>query len=60
MSFPPLHPGVNRAFAARAAPWFWPGEADHRDELLTSAERAAGAMLLCVSRARSERLALDL
>lgn len=24
MSFQPLHPGVNRAFAARAAPWFWP------------------------------------
>ena len=36
------------------------GEPDHRDELLTSTERAAGAMLICVSRARSERLTLDL
>lgn len=36
------------------------GEPDHRDELLSSAERAAGAMLICVSRARSERLTLDL
>jgi ferredoxin-NADP reductase/DMSO/TMAO reductase YedYZ heme-binding membrane subunit len=36
------------------------GEPDHRDKLLSSAERAAGAMLICVSRARSERLTLDL
>lgn len=36
------------------------GEPDHRDKLLSSAERAAGAMLICVSRARSERLILDL
>jgi len=36
------------------------GEPDHRDELLTSAERAAGAMLICVSRAHSDRLTLDL
>lgn len=36
------------------------GEPDHRDKLLSSAERAAGAMLICVSRARSERLVLDL
>jgi ferredoxin-NADP reductase/DMSO/TMAO reductase YedYZ heme-binding membrane subunit len=36
------------------------GEPDHRDELLSSADRAAGAMLICVSRARSERLTLDL
>ena len=36
------------------------GEPDHRDELLSSAERAAGAMLISVSRARSERLTLDL
>jgi ferredoxin len=36
------------------------GEPDHRDELLSSAERAAGAILICVSRARSERLTLDL
>jgi ferredoxin-NADP reductase/DMSO/TMAO reductase YedYZ heme-binding membrane subunit len=36
------------------------GEPDHRDELLSAAERATGAMLICVSRARSERLVLDL
>ncbi|MEU5532022.1 PDR/VanB family oxidoreductase [Streptomyces sp. NPDC020362] len=35
------------------------GEVDHRDELLTDAERA-DSMLICVSRARSERLVLDL
>ncbi|MFJ4712127.1 PDR/VanB family oxidoreductase [Streptomyces sp. NPDC088785] len=35
------------------------GEIDHRDELLTDAERA-GSMLICVSRARGERLVLDL
>ncbi|MET8830989.1 PDR/VanB family oxidoreductase [Streptomyces sp. NPDC004610] len=35
------------------------GEVDHRDELLTDGERD-GSMLLCVSRARGERLALDL
>lgn len=36
------------------------GEPDHRDELLSSAERATGAMLICVSRARGEQLTLDL
>lgn len=36
------------------------GEPDHRDELLSHADRAAGAMLICVSRARTERLTLDL
>lgn len=36
------------------------GEPDHRDVLLSDAERAAGQILICVSRARSERLALDL
>ncbi|SNX57958.1 ferredoxin-NADP reductase [Streptomyces sp. TLI_55] len=35
------------------------GEVDHRDELLTDAERD-DSMLICVSRARSERLVLDL
>jgi ferredoxin-NADP reductase/DMSO/TMAO reductase YedYZ heme-binding membrane subunit len=36
------------------------GEPDHRDGLLSTADHAAGAMLICVSRARSERLILDL
>ncbi|MER8117794.1 2Fe-2S iron-sulfur cluster binding domain-containing protein [Streptomyces sp. SID8366] len=35
------------------------GEVEHRDELLTDAERH-DSMLICVSRARSERLVLDL
>jgi len=35
------------------------GEVEHRDELLRDAERA-DSMLICVSRARSERLVLDL
>ncbi|MFG3344993.1 PDR/VanB family oxidoreductase [Streptomyces sp. NPDC048018] len=35
------------------------GEVDHRDELLTDAERA-GSMLICVSRCAGERLVLDL
>ncbi|MFG2607841.1 PDR/VanB family oxidoreductase [Streptomyces sp. NPDC048514] len=35
------------------------GEIDHRDELLTDAERA-DSMLLCVSRSRSGRLVLDM
>jgi ferredoxin len=37
------------------------GEPDHRDALLTAEERAAGdTMLICVSRARTPRLVLDL
>ncbi|MFD9910614.1 PDR/VanB family oxidoreductase [Streptomyces sp. NPDC059063] len=35
------------------------GEIDHRDELLTDGERA-DSMLICVSRARSPRIVLDL
>lgn len=35
------------------------GEIDHRDELLTDAERA-DSMLICVSRANSDRLVLDM
>lgn len=37
------------------------GVPDHRDSVLSSAERAAGdTMMICVSRAKSERLVLDL
>ncbi|MCX4091556.1 PDR/VanB family oxidoreductase [Nocardia sp. alder85J] len=37
------------------------GEVDHRDSVLNEQERAAGrTMMLCVSRARSPRLVLDL
>lgn len=36
------------------------GEPEHRDQLLSDAERAAGQILICVSRARGDKLALDL
>jgi ferredoxin-NADP reductase/nitrite reductase/ring-hydroxylating ferredoxin subunit len=37
------------------------GEPDHRDRVLTEGERECGeSMMICVSRARSERLVLDL
>jgi ferredoxin-NADP reductase/DMSO/TMAO reductase YedYZ heme-binding membrane subunit len=36
------------------------GEPEHRDHLLTTTERNAGTMLICVSRARTPRLTLDL
>ncbi len=37
------------------------GTPDHRDSVLTEAERAAGeTMLICVSRCRGRRLVLDL
>ncbi|MGY5306925.1 PDR/VanB family oxidoreductase [Nocardia gipuzkoensis] len=36
------------------------GEPDHRDPVLTAAEREAGEMLVCVSRADGGRLVLDL
>ncbi|WP_306359049.1 PDR/VanB family oxidoreductase [Nocardia sp. CC227C] len=35
-------------------------DVDHRDTVLTDAERAAGDMLICVSRCGGERLVLDL
>ncbi len=35
------------------------GSVDHRDGLLTDEERAAGDMLICVSRCLSDRLVLD-
>lgn len=37
------------------------GEVDHRDQLLDDDERAANdVMMICVSRARGDRLVLDL
>jgi len=37
------------------------GEADHRDEVLTDAEKAAGeTMMVCISRAKSGEITLDL
>ena len=37
------------------------GKVEHRDQVLSDAERAANtSMMLCVSRARSARLVIDL
>ena len=37
------------------------GEPDHRDSVLSDAERARGdVIMVCVSRSRSERLVLDI
>jgi ferredoxin len=37
------------------------GEPDHRDSILSDADRASGnTMMICVSRSRSKRLVLDL
>ena len=37
------------------------GEADHRDSILSDEERAANkVMMICVSRARGDRLVLDI
>ena len=37
------------------------GEADHRDEVLTDAEKAEQfSMMICVSRAKGDRIGLDL
>ena len=37
------------------------GEADHRDEVLTAEEKAEQfSMMICVSRAKGDRIGLDL
>lgn len=37
------------------------GECDHRDSLLSADERASGkTMMICVSRARGQRIVLDM
>jgi ferredoxin len=53
-------PGCEQGVCGACRTTVLAGEPDHRDELLGSADRAAGMMLICVSRARSERLVLDL
>ncbi|MDG6096269.1 2Fe-2S iron-sulfur cluster binding domain-containing protein [Alteromonas sp. ZYF713] len=36
------------------------GDVDHRDMLLTDGEKSAGAMLICCTRANTERLVIQL
>ena len=48
-----------QGFCGTCQQGFVEGEVDHRDELLTDAERA-DSMLICVSRATSDRLVLDM
>ncbi|HEX3680287.1 MAG TPA: 2Fe-2S iron-sulfur cluster-binding protein, partial [Galbitalea sp.] len=36
------------------------GEIDHRDSFLSEVERESGLMMICCSRALSERIVLDL
>ncbi len=57
---PDIRSGCEQGVCGACRTMVLAGEPDHRDELLSSADRAAGAMLICVSRARSERLTLDL
>lgn len=57
---PAISAGCERGVCGACRTTVLAGEPDHRDELLSSAERAANTMLICVSRARSERLILDL
>ena len=36
------------------------GTPDHRDSVLSAPQKESGAMIICVSRSRTERLVLDL
>jgi ferredoxin-NADP reductase/DMSO/TMAO reductase YedYZ heme-binding membrane subunit len=57
---PALAAGCEQGICGACRTTVLAGEPDHRDEFLSSAERAAGMMLICVSRAFDERLILDL
>ncbi|WP_327655236.1 PDR/VanB family oxidoreductase [Streptomyces sp. NBC_00483] len=56
---PAIAYSCEQGFCGTCQQRFLEGEIEHRDELLTDAERA-DSMLICVSRARGERLVLDL
>ncbi len=58
-ALPDLPYSCERGFCGTCQQRVVEGEIDHRDELLTDAERA-DSMLICVSRARGGRLVLDL
>lgn len=58
-ALPDLPYSCERGFCGTCQQRVLSGEVDHRDDLLTDAERA-DSLLLCVSRARGGRLVLDL
>ncbi|WP_432146625.1 PDR/VanB family oxidoreductase [Streptomyces sp. bgisy084] len=58
-ALPDLPYSCERGFCGTCRQRVLSGEVDHRDDLLTDAERA-DSLLLCVSRARGGRLVLDL
>ncbi|MBV9312394.1 MAG: ferric reductase-like transmembrane domain-containing protein [Pseudonocardia sp.] len=57
---PQLAGGCEQGICGRCRATVLEGAPQHRDNLLTDREREAGTMLLCVSRARGDRLTLDL
>ncbi|WP_169747854.1 2Fe-2S iron-sulfur cluster-binding protein [Pseudonocardia acaciae] len=57
---PKVAGGCEQGICGRCKATVISGVPDHRDSLLSAEEREGGQMLLCVSRARSERLTLDL
>ncbi|WP_051579791.1 PDR/VanB family oxidoreductase [Pseudonocardia acaciae] len=57
---PSVTGGCEQGLCGRCRATVLDGTPEHRDTFLTDADRAAGQMLLCVSRAQGERLTLDL
>jgi ferredoxin-NADP reductase/DMSO/TMAO reductase YedYZ heme-binding membrane subunit len=56
---PNLTGGCEEGFCGRCQVTVIDGEPDHRDALLSAAQRQRGCMLVCVSRAKSDCLTLD-
>jgi len=57
---PKMAGGCEQGVCGRCKARVLDGVPDHRDNLLSAAERDSGQMLLCVSRAHTSRLTLDL
>ncbi|MBO0872897.1 MAG: oxidoreductase [Pseudonocardia sp.] len=57
---PSVTGGCEQGVCGRCRATVIDGVPDHRDNLLSDTERAAGEMLICVSRAQGDRLTLDL
>ena len=56
---PNLTGGCEEGFCGRCQVTVLDGVPDHRDALLSAAQRKRGCMLACVSRAKSDCLTLD-